>query len=285
MIPLDTLLLVPAGLAGSLAAGGLLTGLDRVLTARCQSRIGPPVLQPFYDVAKLLGKERVVVNVWQVFCATAYVAAASISVVLFLLQSDLLLILFIHAVGGVFLVVGALSSTSPFSQVGAHRELLQMLCTEPLLILTTVGVYLETGSFRLDRVLAREDPLLPHLPLLFLVLLTVVVIKLRKSPFDLAACHHAHQELVRGVVTDFSGPSLALVEMAHWYETVLVLGFCALFWTTSWTGMAVTAGVAFLVQVFVDNLSARLNWRWMLGRVWGLGLVLSIGNLAWLVLR
>jgi ech hydrogenase subunit B len=74
--------------------GGCVSGLDKVVTARCQSRIGPPLLQPFHDVAKLLSKEPMVVNIWQMFCAYAYLAAASISVALFLLHSDLLLILF-----------------------------------------------------------------------------------------------------------------------------------------------------------------------------------------------
>ena len=47
-------------------AGGLVTGLDRRLTAWLQSRYGPPVLQPFYDVFKLLGKAPMIVNSWQV---------------------------------------------------------------------------------------------------------------------------------------------------------------------------------------------------------------------------
>ena len=42
--------------------GGLLTGLDRIITARMQSRIGPPILQPFYDVGKLFSKENLVVR-------------------------------------------------------------------------------------------------------------------------------------------------------------------------------------------------------------------------------
>ena len=135
-----TAILIACGLIAGPILGGLVSGLDRILTARMQSRIGPPVLQPFYDVVKLLFKEPLVVNVWQVFCAYCYIAAASISVVLFFLQSDLLLIFFVQAVGAVFLVVGALSSTSPYSQIGAHRELLQILSYEPLLVLVVVGI-------------------------------------------------------------------------------------------------------------------------------------------------
>ena len=277
--------LILAGLASGPLLGGVISGLDRILTARFQSRIGPPLLQPFYDVIKLLGKEKVVVNVWQAFCANAYLTAASIATALFFLRSDLLLILFIQAVGAVFLVVGAFSSTSPYSQAGAHRELLQMLCYEPLLILVSVGIYLQTGSFKIESVDAMSQPLLLKLPFLFVVLGFVLTIKLRKSPFDLSTSHHAHQELVKGLLTDYSGPFLALTEIAHWYETVLLLGFCSLFWTTNPMGALLLVGITYLGEIWIDNVSARMNWRWMLGYGWGLGMTLSLVNLVWLYAR
>jgi len=99
----DTAVYIFIGLIAGPLLGGLVSGLDRILTARLQSRIGPPLWQPFYDVVKLWGKEKTVVNVWQAFCAYCYVAATSIALVLFFLKSDLLLILFTQAVGAVFL--------------------------------------------------------------------------------------------------------------------------------------------------------------------------------------
>ena len=277
-----TAILIACGLVAGPIIGGLVSGMDRILTARMQSRIGPPVLQPFYDVVKLLFKEPLVVNVWQAFCAYCYIAAASISVVLFFLQSDLLLIFFVQAVGAVFLVVGALSSTSPFSQIGAHRELLQILSYEPLLVLVVVGFYLETGSFKIADIYAWQHPLLLKLPFLFIVLGYALTIKLRKSPFDLSTCHHAHQELVKGLLTDYSGPFLALTEIGHWFEVVLLLGVCTLFWATSWVGMAVLLAGTYFLEVLVDNTTSRMTWRWMLSYVWGVGLTLSIVNLIWL---
>ncbi len=277
-----TALLIACGLIVGPLLGGLVSGLDRILTARMQSRIGPPVLQPFYDVVKLLAKEPVVVNVWQAFCAYCYVAAASISVVLFFLQSDLLLIFFVQAVGAIFLVVGALSSTSPYSHIGAHRELLQILSYEPLLVLVVIGIYLETGSFKLADIQAWPQPLLFKLPFLFVVLGYALTIKLRKSPFDLSTCHHAHQELVKGLLTDYSGPFLALTEVGHWFEVVLLLGLCTLFWATSWIGMLALLAVTYFLEVLVDNVTSRMNWRWMLSYVWGVGLTLSLVNLIWL---
>lgn len=283
MIPKAVLLIL--GLLIAPILGGLLMGADRILTARLQSRIGPPLLQPFFDLFKLFKKEKMVVNVWQAFCVNCYVAAASISVGLFVLKSDLLLILFIQAVGAIFLVVGALTSTSPYSQVGAHRELLQILSYEPLLILAIIGIYLETGSFKVEAVLGWQQPLLMRLPFLFLVLGYALLVKLRKSPVDLSTSHHAHQELVKGLMTDYSGPYLALIEIGHWYEVMLFLGFCSLFWATSWVGMLIVALGMFLVEILVDNTTARLTWRWMLSSTWGLGLTLSFINLIWLYLR
>lgn len=277
-----TVILIACGLIAGPILGGLVSGMDRILTARMQSRIGPPLLQPFYDVAKLLFKEPLVVNVWQVFCAYCYIAASSIALVLFFLQSDLLLILFVQAVGAVMLVVGALSSTSPYSHIGAHRELLQILSYEPLLVLVVVGFYLETGSFKLTSIYAWREPLLLKLPFLFIVLGYALTIKLRKSPFDLSTCHHAHQEIVKGLLTDYSGPFLALTEIAHWFEIVLLLGFCTLFWATNWFGMAILIVATYFLEVLVDNTTSRMNWRWMLSYVWGVGLTLSLVNLIWL---
>ena len=85
-----------------------------------------------------------------------------------------------------------------------------------------------TGSFSIAAVFQLEQPLLLKMPLLFLALGYALTIKLRKSPFDIAASHHGHQELVRGVQTEYSGPYLALIEIAHWFDLVLILGLCAM---------------------------------------------------------
>ncbi|MEZ4548899.1 MAG: complex I subunit 1 family protein [Desulfobacterales bacterium] len=272
------------GLIAAPLAGGLINGLDRIITARMQGRIGPPVWQPFFDVIKLFGKESLVVNVWQAFCAYGYLAASAIAVVLFFLQSDMLLIVFIQAVGAVFVVMGALSSTSPYSQVGAHRELLQILSYEPLLILVIAGIFVETGSFKINAIYLLDQPLIVRLPFLFVVLCYALTIKLRKSPFDLSTSHHGHQEIVKGVMTDYSGPFLALIEIGHWFDVILILGFCSLFWSTSWIGIIGLVGVVYFLEILVDNTTARMNWRWMLSYVWALGLALSFVNIMWLTL-
>ncbi len=277
-----TFITAVAALVLAPVAGGLIFGMDRVLTARLQARIGPPVLQPFYDVFKLFGKAPMVVNPWQVFCAYVVLVSSALAVLLFFLQSDLLLIFFVLTVGAVFQVIGAMSVPSPYSQIGAQRELIQMLTYEPLLILAFVGIAMKTGSFNIAGIYALDFPLLPSLPLFYLAMCTALTIKLRKSPFDISACHHGHPEIVSGVRTEYSGPHLALLEVAHWLDVILILGICSLFWASSAVGVAVLLLVTYLAEILLDNITARLTWRWMLVYALGGGIVLCLANMLWL---
>ena len=273
------------GILGLVAApfvGGLLAGVDRKITARMQSRFGPPIMQPFYDVFKLLGKTPSAVNAWLALCAFLTLMSSALAVFLFFFQSDLLLIFFVMTIGAVFQVMGALSVNSPFSQVGAQRELLQMLAYEPLIIIVFVGIALKTGGFGIEAIYALDKPLLFSSPALFLAMGVALTIKLRKSPFDISASHHGHQEIVRGVLTEYTGPQLAMLEIAHWFDVVLILGFCSLFWSTGWIGMLALLAATYFAEMLVDNISSRLTWQWMLTRVLVPTILLCVVNILWI---
>ncbi len=265
--------------------GGLLSGLDRVISARMQGRVGPPVLQPFYDVLKLLGKESLAANRRQVTWVLAYLGLIMASLVLFSLGGDLLIIVFTMAFAAIAFVLGGFSVKSPYSHIGSQRELLQMLAYEPVLILLAVGLYLQNGSFLVRDLINQGQPLLTSLPLVFIALLIILTIKMRKSPFDLSTSHHGHQELVKGITTEYSGPALALIEITHWYELVLVLGLVAMFWTSPWWIGIILAFLAFFLELIIDNCCARLTWNYMLKFTWGSGLALCLINLGWILAR
>jgi ech hydrogenase subunit B len=265
--------------------GGILHGVDRVITARMQGRVGPPLLQPFYDVFKLLGKEAVAVNQRQVFWGLAYLALIIASLLCFFLGGDLLITVFIMAFAAIAFVLGGYSVKSPYSHIGSQRELLQMLAYEPILILMAIAVYLKTGTFMIKDLFNQPQPLLFSMPLIFLALTIILTIKMRKSPFDLSTSHHGHQELIKGITTEYSGPYLAIIEITHWYEQVLVLGLVAMFWVQPiWAGIALAA-IVFVIELVIDNISARLTWDWMLKFTWGSGLILCLVNLAYLFAR
>lgn len=265
--------------------GGLLVGIDRKITARLQGRMGPPLLQPFYDFFKLANKAKVVTTRGNMIWAWSYLLLTMTAFTLFFLGQDLVVIFLMLAFAGGALAYGALSVRSPYSHFGAQRELIQMLSYEPILLLTAVAIALQAKTFTVEGILGFENPLLPALPLVFVAVTIALGIKMRKSPFDIAASEHAHQELVRGVYTEYAGPYLALIHLAHWYELILILAFIALFWAQPlWIGIAV-ALAAFLLELFIDNLAARLRWPWMVAVSWGLGvgfIMLNMALLQWL---
>ncbi len=259
--------------------GGLLSGIDRRISARMQARVGPPILQPFYDVAKLWSKERLVVRRSQNFYILFFFLLTVFTGALFFCGSDLLLVFFALTLSGIFFVLGAYKASSPYSFVGASRELIQMMAYEPAVLLTAVGLYMVTHTFSVEQIALTPTMPVLLLPGVFFALMYAMEIKFRKSPFDLAASHHAHQELVRGLTTEFAGPTLALIEVAHWYENVMLLGWIFLFFSIHWAvGLAFTA-VAFFLLLVVDNVCARVKWQFALRSAWQVTLIFGCGNI------
>lgn len=258
--------------------GGLLFGVDRKLSAWFQGRVGPPILQPFYDVFKLFAKESVVVRHSQNIYIFFYLLFMVFTGSLFFAGENILLIIFALTLADVFLVLGAYHASSPYSFIGAQRELLQIMSYEPALIFTAAGSYLVTGSFYVSDIVSFNAPLIMYLPAIFFALFYILEIKFRKSPFDLSTSHHAHQEIVKGITTEFSGCALAVIEIAHWYETVLVLGFVFIFFAFNiWIALLVTLG-AFLVAVYIDNSFARTKWQITLFTSWLIAFFFGMGN-------
>lgn len=264
--------------------GGLLFGFDRKITARLQGRYGPPIIQPFYDFFKLLGKQHIAVSKLQFIWIYGYLTFMVVSLLFLVLKLDILLLVFLLGFAGVCFVLGAFSTKSPYAHFGANRELLQILAYEPVLLLLAVGIYAQNGSFLISGIFRQDKPLLFNLWPLFIAVLFILTIKMRKSPFDISTSHHAHQEIVRGTITEYSGPYYALIQLVEWYELVLLLGIIALFWTNPfWVGILIALG-AFLLELLIDNIAARLTARWMVRLSWSVGLVLGIINIAYLYL-
>lgn len=250
-----------------------------------QGRQGPPVLQPFYDVVKLFGKERVAVNPMQDVYAAGFLLFMAAAVIMLFTGQDLLMLTFVSAFGNVSLVMGAMSVRSPMSRVGAQREIIQLMAAEPVVLLTAVGLYLTRGSFLVSAAERSGTPLIASLPLQFAALLIVLTIKLRKSPFDFSTSHHGHQEIIKGLTMEFSGAQLAVIEIGEWLETVLLLGVVGLYWAVPWYAGALLALAAYFLEIAVDNISARTTWSWMLKFVAVFGLGASVVNIVWLYLR
>ena len=268
-------------------AGGLLAGIDRIISARMQRRVGPPLLQPFYDFFKLWEKEGIQINEAQSFYISGFLLFVIISGVFFFSHGDLLLVIFTLTVASVCFIVAAYCSNSPYSVMGAERELIQTMAYEPMMLLVAIGFYLKTGSFSVDAALNAPTMNLLYMPGIFLGLCFVLVIKFRKSPFDLSLSHEVHQELIQGMATEFSGRTLAIIELAHWYENVFLMGFVYLFfaWAPTWTAGLGLAACAFVYfnDILIDNCCSRVKWQNMLISSWLVTLVAGFVNVMFLM--
>ncbi len=263
-------------------AGGLLSGIDRKLTARMQGRVGPPLLQPFYDVLKLMKKQYIIVNVFQNFFVVLFFVFTVLSGVLFFIGADLLIVIFALTLGGVFFALAGFSVNSPFSHIGAERELIQMMAYDPMLIILAMGMYLVTGSFNVYEIYdygQGGQALIYYLPFIFAGYIYILTIKFRKSPFDISMSHHAHQEIVKGLITEFSGKYLAMIEVTHWYENVLLLSIVYLFFAFNVPLAIFMVCAVWVAEIFIDNTYARFKWQLMFKSSWLVTAITGVTNI------
>lgn len=227
--------------------GLLFCGVDRVLVARMQARLGPPVLQPFRDVAKLMHKQDMVPEhaVGSIYRLAPVVALAGAVSVLFYLplgglgdgvlagRGDGILVLYLLLIPGLAMVLGGFASGSPYASIGAQREMVTMVSYE-----LPLAAAILTFAWRLDR-LGVADPfslsamsanpiwadsgILGILGALMLLatMLAVTPGELGRIPFDSA---EAETELAGGILVEYSGRSLALFELAAAVKTVAMCG-------------------------------------------------------------
>ena len=263
--------------------GGLLTGFDRIISARLQGRQGPPLLQPFYDVIKLTEKESIEVNSMHRFFVYVSLVFVVFTTLIMLSGGDILLAIFALTLGSVFFVLGGYASNSPYNTIGSERELLQIMSYEPMVLLTCIGLYYAQKSFFIKDIIAATKPSIIYLPGVFLGLVFVLTFKLRKSPFDLSMSHHGHQEIVKGITTEYSGKDLAVIEVTHWYEVIISLTLVYVFFATvapiSHVFAVLACLLVYLFEIIIDNSSARVKWQHALRSAWVVTGVMGTVNL------
>jgi len=256
-------------------AGGFIYGFERILKARMQNRQGPPLLQPFYDMYKLIDKRAFFINPYHTILGFIHFLTLWFVVALIILGENLLYIIFLHLLSTIFIILAGFSVKSIFSHIGANRELLVMLAYEPILIMFAVGFFMINDSFSIAIIRENTAQIIP-LFLLFLSYLLIMPIKLKKSPFD---AHVAHQEIVGGVEIEFSGVFFEFLYMAKWLEYVFVYLLLMLFAGNNFLlALALFIVIFFLVNL-LDNATARIKVYDLIKIVLGIGLTLGLINL------
>ncbi|WAC05086.1 MAG: NADH-quinone oxidoreductase subunit H [Methanoregula sp.] len=246
-MPLDLIRTVAGailvGIFGLLVAIFLL-GVDRILTARMQARIGPPLSQPLTDLRKLFTKENVVpANAipWLFNMAPVVALASALTILLYIPiggfepvlsgGGDLVLVMYLLTLPALALVAGGFASGSPYATVGAQREMVTMIAYEfPLAVviiaiawkLAASGIPLPfmLASVQANPVWGLVGPLgIIGALILFVVLIIVTPAELSRIPFDTP---EAETELAGGILVEYSGKNLALFTLTQGVKTVVM---------------------------------------------------------------
>jgi formate hydrogenlyase subunit 4 len=229
-------LLAALGVAGNvllvLLLAPLFQGVQRRVTARLQSRRGPPLLQPYFDLLKLLGKEDLEsgeappVQRLAAVLALASALATACLVPLGLpapLQGggDVILLLYLLLMTGVCTLLAGAAAGSTYSWVGVSREMMTMMTLEPVLAIALAVGAVHARSFRLAEVL-DGSPYAAAVPvsgaLMLLVMLAAFQAFAGRAPFDVS---EAETEIMDGPLTEYSGRKLAMFRLAQMVKLVV----------------------------------------------------------------
>ena len=280
--------LVFPGLLWAAVLGLVTSWLDRLVTARVQMRVGPPFLQPFYDVAKLMIKETCVPQggARALFLAAPLLGLAGASLASVLLwrgllglpgqfRGDLIVLMYLLAMPALAVILGAFASQNPLASLGGSREMKLMLAYELPLVLAVLVPVIQTGGLRLDALTGNLAVAHPSGVLALLVAVLCMQAKLTLVPFDAA---EAETELAGGTCIEYAGPPLAAFRvtravMLFTMPMFLVAVFCGgIDLAHGWLG-GLSAALKYLglvvITVLVRNTAPRLRIDQAVRFFWG----------------
>jgi len=263
-----------------------LVGIIRKVKALMQNRKGAPVLQPFYDLSKLLRKTETIsgsaswVFVWspRVGLAVALITAVLVPWAGTLLTpnwvpaTNFLLVIYLLALGKFLTMLAAIDTGSAFGGLGASREATISMLVEPTLVIGIAALALGAGSTNLLTIYAA--PMSPLVAILVGSALVVAALaELSRMPVDDPTTHLELTMVHEAMILEYSGRGLAMIEYAVALRTCIFLGLAAQTLLHAWpayTALPVTFryGISILSLIALgkavavaEGIFVKLKWR------------------------
>ena len=248
----------------------LYSGFARVMRAKMHSRTGPPLMQNYYDITKLMTRQEVVSEQagW-IFRVTPYLNLACMFLAAMIIPAlttaspleaagDLILIVYLFALPRFFFAVAGLESGSTLGGIGARRELLVSALVEPTLLMVIFVMALLAGTTNLGRISTEVATGAFPYSLAYLLGMAAFAfaayIEMGKLPFDLG---EAEQEVQEGPLAEYSGRSLAILKWSIYLkQLVLVALFLALF--IPFGAMSQLSLIGFVIAIMIFPLKSVL---------------------------
>lgn len=254
----------------------LFDGFTRKVRALIQSRAGPPPLQSYYDILKLMGKEDLKSTINPLFRISPYLSVISIAMAALLIPitdlnppfnfwGDIFLFIYIITVVGIAIIITASASENPFAYVGASRKMMLHLSVEPILAIALITGAINAGSFKIGDIVSWYYSYGPNVSMILATVCVFLSLQalIGKIPFDVS---EAEQEIAEGVLIELSGPKYACVKWANMSKQVL---FCLVFsqifipWpmTENFLFNTTIAILKVTIIIFISTLIEALNPR------------------------
>jgi formate hydrogenlyase subunit 4 len=220
-----------------------LTGFVRKVKARFLRRQGPPLIQPYLDLARLMRKDAVLaqnaswlfrVTPYLIFAAT-WVAAALVPTfrtgLLFSWSADLIAIIALLGSARFFLALAGLDVGTSFGGIGSSREVMIASLAEPAMLMIMFTLALVAGSTQLstmaEYMLSPQVGLRVSLGLALLALIIVAIAENARIPVDNPATHLELTMVHEAMVLEYSGRHLALIELTAALKLILYMSLIA----------------------------------------------------------
>jgi formate hydrogenlyase subunit 4 len=249
-----------------LAFAPLLTGFVRKVKARLLRRQGPPLIQPYRDLARLLRKEVVLAdsaswlfraNPYLMFAAT-WVAAALVPTfatgLMFSWSADLIAIIALLGLARFFLALAGLDVGTSFGGIGSSREVMIASLAEPAMLMIVFTLALIAGSTQLYH--GGRSRVGRGLALIALVM--VAIAENARIPVDNPATHLELTMVHEAMVLEYSGRHLALIDLSAELKLLLYISLISclfLPWDIAASG-AGTAALLIGVVTYLTKLAA-----------------------------
>ena len=215
----------------------LLTGFVRKVKARLLRRQGPPLLQPYRDLIRLMRKEVVLAEsaswlfrvIPYIIFAGTWVAASLVptfgSGLLFSWSADLIAIIALLGSARFFLALAGLDVGTSFGGIGSSREVMIASLAEPAMLMIVFTLALVAGSTQLSTMatymVSGEVGLRVSLGMALLALIIVAIAENARIPVDNPATHLELTMVHEAMVLEYSGRHLALIDLSSELKLLL----------------------------------------------------------------
>ena len=254
-------------------------GVIKKLKANMQGRVGPGIFQPYYDLIRLFRKDMVIsgVSSW-IFRATPYmvftstVAAAMIVPVIttssrFGMMGDVIALIYLFALGRFFMALAGLDAGTAFGGEGSSREMTVAVLVEPMMMLSIFTAAISAGSTNVARIAEVQTMFYsPSHVLALSAFMIAIIAETGRIPVDNPDTHLELTMIHEGMILEYSGRYLALMEWAHYMKQMLLFTIAVdIFFpvgisnTMEIASLAVSSAAYLLKLLFMSVLMAMIE--------------------------